>query len=271
MSPIEETLNYIKSQTTFIPKFGIILGTGLGHLADKIIPECIIDYHQIPHFPISTVETHQGKLIFGTLNGMSVVAMQGRFHFYEGYTMKQVTYPVRIMKLLGIECLLISNVSGGLNNTYNAGDLVIIEDHINLQSDNPLIGKNNYNWGPRFPDMFEPYNKKLIQLAIDVAKEKSIKIHQGVYVSVCGPNLETKAEYRFLRMIGADIVGMSTVPEVIVAVHMQIPTFAISIVTDLCYEPKLKKTNLEEILNVANSAEPHLTYIIEQMVSRINL
>jgi len=259
-------IEYIKKKTSFVPEVGIILGTGLGMLADKIDIYITFDYQDLPHFEISTVETHQGKLIFGTLAGKNVVAMQGRFHFYEGYNMQQVTFPVRVMKMLGIKKLFVSNISGGLNPEYNLADIVIIEDHINLQTQNPLTGKNLDELGPRFPDMMEPYNIKMVEQGYDIGMEAGFDMHKGIYVSVPGPNLETKAEYKFLRMIGADCVGMSTVPEVIVAAHMGLPVFAASIISDLCYEPKLKKANIKDLLEAAALGEPKLSYIIEQML-----
>ncbi len=266
MDKIIYCTNYIKQRTSLKPEVGIILGTGLGMLADKIAIHTVFDYQDLPHFEISTVETHQGKLIFGTLFGKNVVAMQGRFHFYEGYNMQQVTFPVRVMKMLGIEKLFISNISGGLNPDYNLGDIVVIEDHINLQTENPLAGKNLDELGPRFPDMIAPYDLQMVEQGYDIGIEAGYPMHKGVYVSVPGPNLETRAEYKFLRMIGADCVGMSTVPEVIVAAHMGLPVFAASIVSDLCYEPKLKKVNIKDLLAAASLAEPKLSYIIEKML-----
>ncbi|HNB58599.1 MAG TPA: purine-nucleoside phosphorylase, partial [bacterium] len=236
MSPltaqIAEAVNYIQSKAKTQPSVGIILGTGLGGLVQEIRKEIEIPYQDIPHFPLSTVESHAGKLIFGTLGGKHVVAMQGRFHFYEGYTMQQITFPVRVMKFLGIKALLVSNACGGMNPQYQPGDIMIMDDHINLLGDNPLRGKNEDTLGPRFPDMSEPYSRTLIALAENIALEEKIKVQKGIYVAVMGPNLETRAEYRFLRYIGADVVGMSTVPEVIVANHMGIPCLGFSIITD---------------------------------------
>ncbi len=267
MDQIQYCTNYIKQRTSFIPEVGIILGTGLGMLANKIDIHSEFNYQDLPHFEISTVEAHEGKLIFGTLGGKNVVAMQGRFHFYEGYNMHQVTFPVRVMKMLGIQKLFVSNISGGLNPAYELADIVIIEDHINLQTQNPLAGKNIDELGLRFPDMIEPYNLAMVEQGYHIGKEAGFTMHKGVYVSVPGPNLETRAEYKFLRMIGADCVGMSTVPEVIVAAHMRLPVFAASIISDLCYEPKLKKANIKELLQAAALAEPKLTYIIEKMLT----
>ncbi len=252
------------------PEIGIILGTGLGGLVKDIKIECSLDYDDIPYFPVSTVESHHGKLIFGTLNGKKIVAMQGRFHFYEGYTMQQVTYPVRVMHAgLGIKTLLISNAAGGMNPLFHRGDIMLITDHINLQGDNPLIGHNEDSLGPRFPDMSEPYSRKLIDLAQSVALDLKIPVQKGIFVAVPGPNLETRAEYRFLRGIGADVVGMSTVPEVIVAVHMGMHVLGFSIITDECFPDALKPALLSEIIEAANKAEPRLTHIMKEVVKRI--
>jgi len=263
----KETIDFIKSKVNFEAKYGIILGTGLSEMVDHIEIEYSLDYSDIPNFPISTVETHSGKLIFGKLAGKNIVAMQGRFHFYEGYTMQQVTFGVRIMKLLGIESLYISNVSGGLNSGYEIGDLMIIADHINLLPDNPLRGKNIDEFGPRFPDMLHAYSPTLIYQAEALAKENNIRIHKGVYVAVPGPNLETPAEYKFLHTIGADAVGMSTIPEVIVARHMNIPVFGISIITDLGVVGKIRKIEIPEIIRVANEAQPKMSLLIEQLIN----
>jgi len=266
MDQFQDSLHYIQSRTSLKPQIGIILGTGLGKLVDQIEIHESIDYSDIPYFPISTVETHSGKLIFGHLEGKAVVAMQGRFHYYEGYSMQEVTYPVRIMKLLGIEKLLISNIAGGINPNYELADLMILDDHINLQPENPLVGKNLDELGPRWPDMFAPYDRKMIESALEFGKEQGFRIHEGVYVSVGGPNLETRAEYRYLATIGADAVGMSTVPEVIVARHMNIPVFAISVISDLCYEPKLKPADISELLESAAHAQPKLSAIFCQLI-----
>src|SRR3989337_1878772 len=244
---ITEAVNFIRTKTKLEPQIGIILGTGLGSLASGIKLETTVGYETIPHFPVSTVESHAGKLLFGDLSGKKVVAMQGRFHYYEGYSMQQVTFPVRVMKALGIKILIVSNACGGLNPQFKSGDLMLITDHINLQGDNPLIGPNDESLGPRFPDMFNCYDKELIQLAENLALNLGMKLNRGVYVSVSGPNLETAAEYRFLRTIGADVVGMSTVPEVIVARHQGTKVLGFSIVTDMglpdhmepCRHPKI--------------------------------
>lgn len=266
---INESLAIIRSKTSMKPEIGIILGTGLGGLVKEIEVETILDYGSIPHFPIATVETHQGKLIFGMLAGKRVVAMQGRFHYYEGYTMQQITFPVRVMSQkagLGVKTLLMSNAAGGLNPLFRAGNLMIITDHINLSGDNPLIGKNDDSLGPRFPDMSEPYSRKLIALAEQLALENKIPVQKGVLVSVPGPNLETRAEYRFLRWAGADAVGMSTIPECIVANHMGMDVVAISVITDECFPDSLKPALLEEIVAVANAAEPKLTTLMKEIV-----
>jgi purine-nucleoside phosphorylase len=251
------------------PTIGIILGTGLGRLADAIDRVATIDYGDIPGFPLSTVESHKGRLILGTLGGKSVVAMQGRFHYYEGYSMGQITFPVRVMRGLGAGTLLVSNACGGLNPIYRRGDLMLIEDHINLLGDNPLIGPNDDTLGPRFPDMSEPYSHELIGIAEDVALDERIRLHKGTYVSVAGPNLETRAEYRFLRIIGADAVGMSTVPEVIVARHMNMRVLGISIITDECFPDNLAVADIAEIIAAANTAEPKMTRIMTEVIARL--
>jgi purine-nucleoside phosphorylase len=265
---IQSTAQYIKSRIgDFEPEVGIILGTGLGALVNEIEIEKQMMYSNIPDFPISTLEFHSGKLIFGTLAGKKVVAMQGRLHYYEGYTMRQITFPVRVMKALGIKTLLVSNASGALNSAFKKGDLMIIEDHINLQPDNPLLGRNEVELGPRFPDMSEPYRHDMIAGALKIAAANNIVCHKGVYVAVTGPNLETRAEYRFLRIIGGDAVGMSTVPEVIVANHMGLPVFAISVLTDEGFPDTLKPVSVEEILAVAHEAEPKMTLILKNLIA----
>lgn len=269
INKINETLEVIRRFTKDNYPVGIILGTGLGALVKEINITHQIDYADLPYFPLSTVESHQGKLIFGTVNGQKVVAMQGRFHYYEGYTMKQITYPVRVMKFLGVKTLLVSNACGGMNPAYRKGDLMLMVDHINLLGDNPLIGKNEDDLGPRFPDMSEPYSLDLIKIAEEVAKENKIKVHKGVYVAVPGPNLETKAEYKFLRQTGADVVGMSTIPENIVANHMGIKVLGISIITDECFPETLKPVNVEEIIATAMNAEPKMTLIMKEVIKRI--
>ena len=269
ISNINETLEVIRKHTKENYPIGIILGTGLGGLVKEIEVKHQINYEVVPHFPISTVESHHGKLIFGKVNGKNVVAMQGRFHYYEGYTMQQITYPVRVMKFLGVETLLVSNACGGMNPQYRKGDVMIMVDHINMLGDNPLIGKNEDELGPRFPDMSEPYSLELIDLAEKIAIENQIKVQKGVYVAVPGPNLETRAEYRFLRATGADVVGMSTIPENIVANHMGMKVLGISIVTDECFPDSLKPVNVDEIIATAMQAEPKMTLIMKELIKRL--
>lgn len=259
---IEEAVGAIRQRWAGRPRAGIILGTGLGGLVDEIEIEASLDYAEIPHFLRSTAASHRGRLVCGRLRGLPVVAMEGRFHMYEGYSLKQVTLPVRVMKALGADLLVVSNACGGMNPNYRAGDIMVIEDHINLMGDNPLIGINDDRLGPRFPDMSEPYERKLIERALRVARRADIVAHQGVFVAVAGPNLETRAEYRFLRLIGADVVGMSTVPEVIVAVHCGLRVVGFSIVTDMCLPDALEAANLEKIIAVANEAEPKLRALV---------
>ena len=268
---IQEAVDFIRSKTTSKPSIGIILGTGLGGLVKEIKQEVAIEYARIPHFPVSTVESHHGRLLFGSLAGKKVVAMQGRFHMYEGYNLKQVTFPVRVMKFLGVTNLLISNAAGALNPLFRKGDVMIMSDHINLLGDNPLIGPNDDSLGPRFPDMSEPYSKELIALAEQAAHDLKIKVKKGTYVAMQGPNLETRAEYRFLRTIGADAVGMSTVPEDIVAVHMGMNVLGISIVTDECFPDLLKPVTLKEVIAVAKKAEPKMTAILKEVVKRMKV
>ncbi len=265
---IQEAAEFILAETSnFRPRFGIILGTGLGNLVNDIDIRYELSYADLPHFPVSTVESHKGKLIFGYLEGKPIVAMQGRFHYYEGYSMQQVVFPVRVMKLLGIKRLFISNAAGSLNPTMNAGDLMIVHDHINLQPTNPLRGKNIEELGVRFPDMSKPYNKSMIEAGMKIAKAHEIRCQTGVYVSVPGPNLETQAECRYLHLIGADAVGMSTVPEVIAAVHAQIPVFAISVLTNENYpSERVKEVTVAEVIAVALEAEPKMTLVIKEMI-----
>ena len=266
---IDEAFNYIRKHSSLEPTIGIVLGTGLGDLAKEIDQDIVLSYEDIPNFPISTVETHEGKLIFGKITNRSVVAMQGRFHYYEGYTMQQITFPIRVMKFLGVKTLVISNACGGMNPLFRKGHLMIIDDHINLIGDNPLIGKNDDELGPRFPDMSEPYSKGLIQLAEEIALEEKLKIQKGVFVAVAGPNLETRAEYRFLRNIGADVVGMSTVPEVIVARHMNFEVFGISVITDECFPDALEPASVPDIIKTANNAQPYLTLLMKKLIERL--
>lgn len=267
---IDEAADHVRERVDARPDVGIVLGTGLGALVDDIEIDSALDYGSIPHFPVSTVESHDGRLIFGTLEGRPIVAMQGRFHFYEGYSMEQVTFPIRVMQRLGVETLIVSNACGGMNPVYRRGDLMRIDDHVNLIGDNPLRGPNIDELGPRFPDMSAPYDAALGALADEIALESGIRMHVGVYVAVAGPNLETRAEYRFLRAIGADVVGMSTVPEVIVARHAGMRVLGISIVTDECFPDALEAVDVEEIIAVAGEAEPRMTEVIRRTVARLD-
>lgn len=270
LAHIQEAVAAIRQQTNFQPLYGIILGTGLGQLINRVNVTLSIPYTQIPHFPEATVESHTGHLIFGELGGKPVVVMQGRFHYYEGYDMQQITLPVRVMKLLGIKKLFISNAAGGLSPEFQLSDLMALTDHINLLPDNPLRGKNLDELGPRFPDLFRPYDASLLRQAQGIAEKLDIPLRQGVYASVSGPNLETPAEYRFLRVIGADAVGMSTVPEVLVARHMDLPVFAVSVITDLCTPEALEPVTIQKVLAAAALAEPKLTALIEELVTQQN-
>lgn len=265
----EEAAAFLKSKGITAPQTGIILGTGLGNLATEITSELEIPYAEIPNFPEATVEFHAGKLIYGKLAGRQVLAMKGRFHFYEGYSMQQLVLPVRVMKLLGISELLISNAAGGINPHYKKGDLMLITDHINMQPGNPLIGANVDDWGPRFPDMSAPYSATLNKKLLGIATKEYITLHKGVYVAVAGPMLETRAEYRQLRGMGADAVGMSTVPEVIAACHMGLPVAAISVITDECDPDNLKPVAIEEIIAVAAKAELKLTTLFRTLVGML--
>lgn len=259
---IEQATDAVRQHWPGRPRVGIILGTGLGSVAQLIDCEASLDYGEIPHFPRSTAISHAGRLVCGRLEGVPLVAMEGRFHAYEGYTHRQITFPVRVMKALGAELLIVSNACGGINPQYAQGDIMVIEDHINLLNGNPLIGPNNEELGPRFPDMCAPYDPLLIDRVLEIARRANFAAHKGVYVAVTGPNLETRAEYRFLRCIGADVVGMSTVPEVIVAVHAGMRVLGLSIVTDLCLPDALKPANIDEILATAAEAEPKLRKIV---------
>jgi purine-nucleoside phosphorylase len=259
---IQAAVGAIRAHWDQTPRAGIILGTGLGGLVAQISDPVVLEYEQIPHFPRSTALSHAGRLVCGQLNGLPVVAMEGRFHLYEGYSLKQITLPVRVMHALGASLLLVSNASGGMNPYYRCGDLMVIDDHINLMGDNPLIGINDDRLGPRFPDMCQPYDQGLIEDAIRIARRQDMTLHRGVFVAVAGPNLETRAEYRFLRMIGADAVGMSTVPEVIVAVHCGMRVLGLSIITDLCFPDSLQPANVSEIIATANAAEPKLRALV---------
>lgn len=270
LEEIDKATEFLKKRGIKNPEVGVILGTGLGSKFVKEIKNALtIPYNSIPHFPISTVEFHKGQLIYGEVKGKKILAMQGRFHYYEGYNMRQITLPIRVMKFLGIKYLLISNAAGCLNLKWKKGNLMLIDDHINLQPDNPLRGENFEVLGPRFPDMRQPYSKKLNKLLIQIAKEKKIKLHGGVYAAVQGPNLETRAEYRFLHRIGADAVGMSTVPEVLVANHMGLPCCAISVLTDECDPDNLQPLNLDEIIKIAGKAEGKLTELYVELINQL--
>ena len=266
---IEAAASKITAQWKHTPDVGIILGTGLGGLVDQIKVEATVDYEDIPHFPRSTAVSHRGRLVCGQLCGLRVIAMEGRGHHYEGYALKQITLPVRVMKHLGAKLLIVSNAVGGMNPYYRPGDIMLIEDHINLMMDNPLIGINDDRLGPRFPDMSQPYNWELIDVALAVARRENVVAHKGVLVAVTGPNLETRAEYRFLKMIGADVVGMSTVPEVIVAAHCDLPTIGFSIITDMCLPDTLKPANVNEIVATANEAEPRLRTLVTGVLEHV--
>lgn len=269
LKQINEAVDFIKSKYNEQPAVGIVLGSGLGSFTSEIDIECEIPYGDIPHFPVSTVEGHSGKLIFGNLSGKKVVAMAGRFHFYEGYSVQEVVFPIRVFKFLGIETLFLSNAAGGTNLTYKVGDLMIIKDHISFFGLNPLIGKNHKELGPRFPDMSEPYKIDLIDKAKQIAQENNIDLKEGVYISVTGPTFETRAEYKMINLIGGDAVGMSTVPEVITAVHMGLPVFAISVITDVGIREEENTITHEEVLEAAKEAEPKLTLIFKQLIARL--
>ena len=267
---ITQSVEFINQKSKIKPKIAIILGTGLGRLAEDIEEKEVIPYSEIPNFPISTVQSHSGNLVLGKLGNKEVVAMQGRFHYYEGYSLKEVTFPVRVMKKLGADIIIISNAAGGMNRFFKRGDLMLITDHINLFGDNPLIGPNDEELGPRFPDMSEAYSKKFIELAKKIALKEKIRLQEGVYAGLSGPTLETPAEYRFLINIGADAVGMSTVPEVIVANHIGMKVLGISCITDLAIDGVIVKTNVEEILKAASDAEPIMTKLIEKVIKKID-
>jgi purine-nucleoside phosphorylase len=266
---VKETTEFIQSKIKFQPEAGIILGSGLGGLINEIAGSIIIPYEDIPNFPVSTVEGHQGRLIFGKLNGKNIVAMQGRFHYYEGYSMQEIAFPVRVLKMLGIKLLVLSNASGGVNPDFEIGDMMIITDHINLLPTNPLIGPNEKEFGPRFPDMSEAYDAILIHKAIKIARRHNIKCQTGVYAAVTGPMYETPAEYRFIRIIGADAVGMSTIPEVIVARQMDLTCFALSVITDLGVEGKIVEVSHTDVIEAAAQVEPKLTLLIKELLTGI--
>ncbi len=269
LKKIYEAVQFIQSRTAIQPRVGVILGSGLGSFAGEIVKESEIPYSEIPHFPVSTVEGHQGKLIFGHINGKPVVAMAGRFHYYEGYEVRDVVFPVRVMKFLGIKTLLVSNAAGGTNPDYHVGDLMLITDHISMFTPNPLIGKNENDLGPRFPDMSEPYKKHLLAKARNIAAANNIPLKEGVYLSVTGPTFETRAEYKMIRLLGGDAVGMSTVQEVAVAVHMGLDVFGISVITDVGIREEENTITHEEVLEAAKFAEPRLTLIFKELISQI--
>ncbi len=269
LEQIKTTAKYIQNKISDSPEVGIILGTGLGGLVNEINIKHSINYEDIPNFPVSTVEGHSGKLIFGELGGKNIVAMQGRFHYYEGYTLQQVTFPVRVMKLLGIKQLFVSNAAGGTNANFEIGDLMIINDHINFFPNNPLIGKNMAELGPRFPDMSDVYDKAIIAKAKNIAAKNNIKVHEGVYFGLSGPTFETPAEYKFIRIVGGDAVGMSTVPEIIVARHMGIPCFAMSIITDLGVEGRIVKVTHQDVIDAAAKAEIRMTLIMKELIREL--
>ncbi len=267
---IEESVAAIRAQWDQTPRVGIVLGTGLGGLAEQIEVQASIDYGDIPNFPKSTALSHRGRLVCGQIEGQAVMAMEGRVHMYEGSPLKQITLPVRVMKAMGADTLMVSNACGGLNPYYKCGDIMLIDDQINLMGDNPLIGINDDRLGPRFPDMSQPYDFELIELAKRVARKQDLHVHRGVFVAVSGPNLETRAEYRFLRQIGADVVGMSTVPEVIVAAHCGMRAMGFSIVTDVCFPDSLEPADAHEIVKIANAAEPKLRALVVGVLAELD-
>jgi len=267
---IDEAVSYLKGRTKLVPEVAVILGTGLGTLAEGLKVETKISYREIPHFAASTVESHKGELLFGRLAGRPAVVMSGRVHFYEGYSMRQVSFPVRVMQALGAHTLVVSNACGGMNPLMNAGDIMVVTDHINLMGDNPLIGPNDESLGPRFPDMSQPYDRGLIRLAEDVALAEGLRIQKGVFVAVAGPNLETAAEYRFLRGIGADVVGMSLIPENLVAVHGGMRVVALAVITDRCLPDALDAVDIPRILAVAAEAAPRLDRLVTRLVARLD-
>jgi purine-nucleoside phosphorylase len=263
---VQETVSYIKDKIDFIPEYGVILGSGLGSFTEELEVEYTLPYNEIPNFPISTVQGHKGALVFGTIEGKKIVAMQGRFHFYEGYSMVEVTFPVRVMKYLGINKLIVSNASGGVNPSYKVGSIVLIKDHINMTPEHPLRGKNDERFGPRFVNMSEPYSRKMIAKAKELALALNIVVHDGIYLGLQGPTFETLAEYKMVKALGADCVGMSTVPEVIVARHMGLETFGISVITDMGDEESIETISHDEVLEAAKSAEPQVRALIRDLI-----
>ena len=263
---VQQTVDYIKEKTNFTPEYGVILGSGLGSFTEDIDIQFALPYSEIPNFPVSTVEGHQGALVFGKVGSKNVVAMQGRFHFYEGYDMKEVTFPVRVMKYLGVKKLVVSNASGGVNHNYKVGSIVVLKDIINMMPEHPLRGKNDERFGPRFVNMSEPFSKQMIQKAKEIAKQSGIEVHDGVYLGLQGPTFETLSEYRMVAKLGGDCVGMSTVPEVIVARHMSLETFGISVITDMGNEESIETITHEEVLEAAKNAEPHVRKLIKELI-----
>lgn len=263
---VQETVNFIKSKTNFTPEYGIVLGSGLGSFTDDIQIEFTLPYDEIPNFPVSTVQGHKGALVFGTIGNKKVVAMQGRFHYYEGYSMKEVTFPIRVLKYLGIGKLIVSNASGGVNPEYKLGEIVIIKDHINFSPEHPLRGKNDERFGPRFVNMSEPYSRKMIAKAKELAQSLNIEVKDGIYFGLQGPSFETLAEYRMVRILGADCVGMSTVAEVIVARHMDLETFGVSVITDIGDEENIDSISHDEVLDAAQKAEPRVRHLIKELI-----
>lgn len=263
---VQQTVKYIQDKTGFTPEYGVILGSGLGSFTDDIQIEHSLPYHEIPNFPVSTVEGHKGALVFGTIGAKKVVAMQGRFHYYEGYSMKEVTFPVRVMKYLGVNKLIVSNASGGVKNSYKVGSIVLIKDHVNMMPEHPLRGKNDERFGPRFVNMSEPYSRKMIAKAEELASQLGIEVQHGVYLGLQGPTFETMSEYRMVKALGCDCVGMSTVPEVIVARHMELETFGISVITDMGNEDSIESITHAEVLEAAKAAEPHVRDLIKELI-----
>ncbi|EDO25890.1 predicted protein [Nematostella vectensis] len=263
---VQETVNYIKEKVNFVPEYGVVLGSGLGGFSEDIQETVSLPYNEIPNFPVSTVQGHKGALLFGTIGSKKVMAMQGRFHYYEGYDMKEVTFPIRVMKQLGIEKVIVSNASGGVNSTFQVGDIMIIKDHINMMPEHPLRGHNDERFGPRFVNMSEPYSKNMIAKAKEIAKTLDIDVKEGIYLSLQGPTFETLAEYKMVKSMGADCVGMSTVPEVIVAKHMNMDCFGLSVITDMGNEESLEGVNHEEVLEAAKRAEPHVRNLIKNFI-----
>ncbi|MFK7059193.1 purine-nucleoside phosphorylase [Flavobacterium oreochromis] len=265
---VQETVDYITNRINFEPEYGIILGSGLGGFTDDIEVEFILSYSEIPNFPVSTVEGHKGALVFGTIGSKKVVAMQGRFHYYEGYTMQEVTFPVRVMKYIGVNKLIVSNASGGVNTDYNVGSIVLLKDHVNMMPEHPLRGKNDERFGPRFVNMSEPYSRQMLSKAKEIANDLGITVHEGIYLALQGPTYETLAEYKMVKALGCDCVGMSTVPEVIVARHMELETFGISVITDMGDAENIDSVTHEEVLQAVKSTEPQIRKLIKEIISQ---